>query len=102
MDVNGRVLAESVRTHSCGINKRYVQDKDKTIAFLAETLNMPKSQILAKWNKADNFFFIANSIKPDTYIKISQILRTPLGQGLELTPEYERIHPYGYSALDII
>ena len=45
---------------------------------------------------------MAKKIKPDNYIKISEILRTELGQGLELTPEYERIHPYGQSALDII
>nr|QGT50557.1 penicillin-binding protein [uncultured Elusimicrobia bacterium] len=102
LDVNGRELAESVRTHSCGVNKRYVQDKNKTVDFLAETLDMPKSKILEKWNKAGNFFFVAKKIKPDNYIKISKILRTQLGQGLELTPEYERIHPYGASALDIV
>lgn len=44
LDVNGKILAESVRTHSCGINKRYVQDKDKTVSFLSETLNMPKNK----------------------------------------------------------
>ena len=102
LDVNGRELAESVRTHSCGVNKRYVQDKNKTVAFLAETLEMPKRRILEKWNRASNFFFVAKKIKPDKYIKISQILRTRLGQGLELTPEYERIHPYGSSAIDLI
>lgn len=102
LDVNGRALAESVRTHSCGISKRYVKDKEKTVDFLAQTLNMPKAQILDKWKHHGNFFFVAKKIKPDNYIKISEILRTPLGQGLELTPEYERIHPYGESALDII
>ena len=30
LDVNGREMAESVRTHSCGVNKRYVLDKNKT------------------------------------------------------------------------
>ncbi|MBO5011852.1 MAG: penicillin-binding protein 2, partial [Elusimicrobiaceae bacterium] len=79
-----------------------VKDKNKTVDFLAETLEMPKSRILEKWNKAGNFFFVAKKIKPDNYIKISKILRTTLGQGLELTPEYERIHPYGDSALDIV
>ncbi len=102
LDVNGRELAESVRTHSCGVNKRYVQDKNKTISFLSKTLGIPKKRILEKWNRASNFFFVAKKIKPDNYIKISKILRTNLGQGLELTPEYERIHPYGESALDII
>ncbi len=102
VDTNGRVLAESVRTHSCGISKRYVTDKDKTVEFLAQTLQVPKHQILEKWNKTGPFFFVAKKIKPDTYIKIAGILRIPLGQGLELTPEYERIHPYGESALDVI
>jgi len=101
-DVNGRSLAESVRTHSCGISKRYVKDKNETINFLSETLEMPKADILKKWNKATSFFFVAKKIKPDKYIKIAEIMRTPLGQGLELSPEYERIHPYGNSALDII
>ncbi len=102
LDVNGRELAESVRTHSCGVSKRYVQDKDQTVNFLSETLDIPKSKILEKWNRAGNFFFVAKKIKPDNYIKIAKIMRTPLGQGLELTPEYERIHPYGDSALDIV
>ena len=102
LDVNGRELAESVRTHSCGVNKRYVQNKNKTVDFLSQTLGIPKKRILEKWNRASNFFFVAKKIKPDTYIKISQILRTNLGQGLELTPEYERIHPYGASAMDLI
>ena len=102
LDVNGREFAESVRTHSCGVNKRYVQNKNKTVDFLSETLGIPKKRVLEKWNRSSNFFFIAKKIKPDNYIKISQILRTKLGQGLELTPEYERIHPYGESALDLI
>ena len=102
LDVNGRELAESVRTHSCGVNKRYVKDKNKTVAFLSETLGLPKKRILEKWNRSSNFFFVAKKIKPDNYIKISEVLRTQLGQGLELTPEYERIHPYGQSALDLI
>ena len=102
LDVNGRSLAESVRTHSCGVSKRYVQDQDKTITFLAETLEIPKAEILKKWNKDSPFFFVAKQIKPEKYIKIAEILRTPLGQGLDLSPEYERIHPYGNSALDIL
>ena len=102
LDVNGRALAESVRTHSCGISKRYVKDKTKTVDFLAQTLGLSKNYILEKWKESGNFFFVAKKIKPDNYIKIAEILRTPLGQGLELTPEYERIHPYEDSALDII
>ncbi len=101
-DVNGQSLAASVRTHSCGIVKRYVKDKDKTLSFLAQTLEIPKSQLTDKWKKASKFFFAAKKIKPDTYIKLAEVLRKPIGQGLELTPEYERIHPFGASALDII
>ena len=102
LDVNGRPLAESVRTHSCGISKRYVKDKEKVISFLATTLDIPRKRIEEKWNRTKNFFFVAKKIKPDKYIELADFLRTPAGQGLELTPEYERIHPYGESALDII
>ena len=102
LDVNGRILAESVRTHSCGISKRYVHDKDKTVAFLSETLGMPASEINKKWKRAPGFFFVAKKIRPNIYSKLAGVMRTSLGQGLELTPEYERIHPYDTSALDII
>lgn len=102
LDVRGNVLAESVRTHSCGISKKYVKDKNKTLKFLAQTLGIPQKELADKWKKSGNFFFAAKKIKPDNYIKIAGVLRTPLGQGLDLTPEYERIHPYGQSALDVI
>ena len=101
-DVNGRSLAESVRTHSCGVVKRYVKDQTATVDFLAETLKIPAREINEKWKKNKNFFFVAKKIKPDVYMKLAGVLRKPLGQGLELTPEYERIHPFGQSAIDIL
>ncbi len=101
-DVNGQVLAESVRTHSCGIVKRYVKDKNQTLTFLSQTLSIPKKQLTEKWNQAHNFFFVAKRIKPDVYTQLAAVRRQTLGQGLELTPEYERIHPFGTRALDIL
>ncbi len=101
-DVNGNFLAESVRTHSCGISKRYVRDKKKTFDFLSKTLGISKKQIEREWNRHRNFFFVAKKIKPDVYMKILPVLRTTLGQGLDLTPEYERVHPYGDSAIDVL
>ena len=101
-DVNGQALAQSVRTHSCGIVKRYVKDKEATVSFLAQTLGMSPSQINRKWKESKNFFFVAKKIKPDVYMQLAQVHRKALGQGMELTPEYERIHPFGKSALDII
>ena len=101
-DVNGRSLAQSVRTHSCGIVKRYVKDKNATINFLAQTLGLPKAKISENWKKHKNFFFVAKKIKPDVYMELASVLRKPLGRGLALTPEYERIHPFGKSAIDIL
>ena len=101
-DVNGRSLAESVRTHSCGIVKRYVKDKNATIDFLAQTLGISKNQINEQWKKHKNFFFVAKKIKPDVYMELAGVQRKALGQGMELTPEYERIHPFGQSAIDIL
>lgn len=101
-DVNGRILAQSVRTHACGVIKRYVKDKQETLAFLSKTLHIPQKQLEEKWNKSGNFFYAAKKIKPAEYMELAQVLRTPLGQGLELSPEYERLHPFGESALDLL
>ncbi len=101
-DVNGRVWAQSVRTHACGVVKKYVKDKEATLSFLSNTLNIPRKQLEEKWRTSGNFFYAAKKIKPAVYMELAQVLRTPLGQGLDLTPEYERLHPVGESALDII
>lgn len=101
-DIKGRSLAESVRTHSCGVSKRNVKDTAKTIDFLAKTLDLSKKELEKKFKANNRFFFVAKKIKPDVYINLVPVLRTPLGQGLEVTPEYERIHPYGESAIDLL
>lgn len=101
-DVKGRFLAESVRTHSCGISKRYVKNKNETISFLAKVLHISKKDIERKWQRNKNFFFVAKKIKPDTYMDLLPAMKTSVGQGLDLTPEYERVHPYGSSAIDIL
>lgn len=62
LDVNGYFLAQSVRTHSCGISKRYVKDRNKTISFLSKTLGIPKERILEKWRRNRNFFFVAKKL----------------------------------------
>ena len=101
-DAKGRFLAESVRTHSCGISKRYVKNKNETLSFLSKTLHIPKKDMERKWQRNKNFFFVAKKIKPDVYMNIQPVLKTSVGQGLDLTPEYERVHPYGESAIDIL
>ena len=101
-DVNGRSLAQSVRTHSCGLVKRYVNDKTATVDFLSQTLGMPKTTINNLWAKHKNFFFVAKKIKPDVYMELAGAQHKPVGRGMELTPEYERIHPFGKSAIDIL
>ena len=101
-DVNGRSLAQSVRTHSCGIVKRYVNDQNATVDFLSKTLGISKTTINELWKKHKNFFFVAKKIKPDVYMELASVQRKPLGRGMELTPEYERIHPFGKSAIDIL
>ena len=54
-DVNGRSLAESVRTHSCGVVKRYVKDKDATLSFLAQTLKISPNEILKNGTPIKSF-----------------------------------------------
>ena len=72
-DVNGHSLAESVRTHSCGIVKRYVKDKEATVSFLAETLGISTKEVNKKWNSSKNFFFVIISTCLSTWIRLSNM-----------------------------
>ncbi|WP_428898164.1 cell division protein FtsI (penicillin-binding protein 3) [Parelusimicrobium proximum] len=101
-DVNGSVLAESLRTYSCAVLKKYTKDKDKSVAVLSEVLEIPKAEINKKWNSSGNFFYVAKKIKADKYIELTEAIRKNALSGLELTAEYERIHPYGDMLLDIL
>ncbi|MGB2579860.1 cell division protein FtsI (penicillin-binding protein 3) [Elusimicrobium simillimum] len=102
LDVNGSIMAESLRTHSCAVLKKYVNDKDKAVAVLSATLGIPKAEILNKWKTKDNFFYVQKKIKPEVYSKLLEEIKKHKLAGIELSPEYERIHPYDQMAIDLI
>ncbi|WP_424243916.1 cell division protein FtsI/penicillin-binding protein 2 [Elusimicrobium posterum] len=102
LDVNGNLMAESLRTHSCAVLKKYVNDKTKAIDVLSSNLNISKKELSAKWNKSDNFFYVEKKIKPDVYAKLTQEIKDNKLTGIELSPEYERIRPFDDLAIDLI
>ena len=102
LDVNGNILAESLRTHSCAVLKKYVNDKEKSVDVLSSVLKIPKTEILKDWKTKDNFFYVDKKIKPSVYLQLAQEIKNNNLTGIELTPEYDRIRPYGDMAFDLI
>ncbi|ACC98804.1 Peptidoglycan glycosyltransferase [Elusimicrobium minutum Pei191] len=102
LDVNGNLMAESLRTHSCAVLKKYVNDKNKAVAVLSSVLGVSKKDILKKWSTKDNFFYVDKKIKPETYTRLTEEIRKNRLTGIELSPEYERIHPYEKMGIDLI
>lgn len=102
LDVNGNILAESLRTHSCAVLKKYVNDKDAAVSVLSSVLKIPKNDILKDWKTKDNFFYVDKKIKPAVYTELTEAIQKNNLTGIELSPEYDRIRPYGDMALDLI
>lgn len=102
LDARGEVLAESLRTYSAAVLKKYVNNKDEVVKTLSQTLGLSKTEIEKRWKAAGNFFYVAKKIKPLEYAALAEEIKKKRLQGIELTPEYERIHPFGELALDLI
>ncbi|GHT39522.1 penicillin-binding protein [Bacteroidia bacterium] len=102
LDVNGNILAESLRTHSCAVLKKYVNDKDKAVEVLSSVLKIPKQEILKNWDTKENFFYVDKKIKPYVYAQLTREIQENRLTGIELSPEYDRIRPYGDLAFDLI
>ena len=88
LDVNGRTLAESVRTHSCGINKRYVKDKKKTIIkylesqFVIEPFEYKsvktyktKKQMLEDWGIDIDSYKVDGKIDKEKVLEVYNVVR---------------------------
>lgn len=102
LDVNGEIMAESVRTYSAALLKKYVRDKEAVFDALNAALGMSKAEIRSKWNKEGNFFYAAKKIKPLEYAALTKEIKEKRLSGIELTPEYDRVRPYGVLAADLI
>lgn len=102
LDINGVILAESLRTYSAAVLKRYVKDKEETIKTLSKVLEVPEKELRQRWNKEGNFFYVKKKIRPAMYSALNEAVKEKRLTGIELTAEYERIHPFGDMALDLL
>ncbi|MDD4005046.1 MAG: penicillin-binding protein 2 [Elusimicrobiaceae bacterium] len=101
-DRSGVALAESLPTYTCAISKRDTNSPRQMIPLLARELELPEAKIRAKWNSAKNFFYVKTKIEPAVYENLMKQLRARKLSGAILSRSFNRVHPSGELAKDLL
>ncbi|MBI5246515.1 MAG: penicillin-binding protein 2 [Elusimicrobia bacterium] len=98
LDRKDRVLARSIPSWSCFVDKAMVKDPAAFGARLAPLLGMPASEIAGKTRAAKRFAWIQTRIPQETFQKLSEARV----EGLGLVPTSERVYPNGDLARSVL
>jgi len=103
LDRNGNVLAESIRSYTIAISKKYIKDKDKVFSILETALKgVTKKELNKLWKEKGNFFYIKKAVMPDEYEILKYALQKERITGIEIAPMYTRLRPYNDMAIDLL
>jgi cell division protein FtsI (penicillin-binding protein 3) len=98
LDREGRVLARSVPTWSCFVDKAMVKDAPAFAAKLAPVLGLPAAEIARKASSAGRFAWL----KTDLDAAQADALRAARVEGVGLTPVQRRVYPNGDLARGVL
>lgn len=103
LDRNGRILAESIRSYSIAVSKKYVNDKEKTFDVLSIALkDVNKKKLKKLWKDKGNFFYVKKNVMPDEYEILKYAINKQKITGIEISPMYTRLRPYDDMAIDLL
>ncbi len=103
LDTNGKILAESIRSYTVAISKKYVEDKQEVFDVLETALkDIDKKQLKKLWNDKGNFFYVKKNVMPDEYEILKYAIKKQNILGIEISPMYTRLRPYGDMAIDLL
>lgn len=98
LDRQGRVLARSIPSWSCFVDKAMVKDPAAFGAKLAPLLGMPASEIARKTRAATRFAWLKTKMTQEVQQKLSEAKV----EGLGLVPAVERVYPNGDLARGVL
>ncbi|MBI2787699.1 MAG: penicillin-binding protein 2 [Elusimicrobia bacterium] len=98
LDRHGRVLARSIPSWSCFVDKAMVKDPNAFGARLAPLLAMPASEIARKTRAANRFAWLKTKMSLEEFQKLSEARV----EGLGLVPAQERVYPNGDLARGVL
>lgn len=98
LDRHGRILARSIPSWSCFVDKAMVKDPSAFGAKLAPLLQMPASEIARKTRAATRFAWIKTRMTQAEFQKLTEARV----EGLGLVPAQERVYPNGDLARSVL
>ena len=98
LDRQGRVLARSIPSWSCFVDKAMVKDPDAFGARLAPLLEVPAAEIARKTRAAHRFAWLKTKMSLEDFQKLSNARV----EGLGLVPAQERVYPNGTLARGVL
>ncbi len=98
LDRPGRVLARSIPSWSCFVDKAMVKDPNAFGAKLAPLLEIPASEIARKTRSAVRFAWIKTRMTQEEFEKLTEARV----EGLGLVPARERVYPNGELARGVL
>ncbi|MDD5302083.1 MAG: penicillin-binding protein 2 [Elusimicrobia bacterium] len=98
LDRQGRVLARSIPSWSCFVDKAMVKDPNAFGAKLAPLLQLPASEIARKTRAAVRFAWIKTRMTQAEFQKLTEARI----EGLGLVPAQDRVYPNGDLARGVL
>lgn len=98
LDRKGRVLARSIPSWSCFVDKAMIKDPNDFGARLAPLLNIPASEIAHKTRAATRFAWLKTRMSQEEFQKLAEAKV----EGLGLVPAQERVYPNGDLARGVL
>lgn len=98
LDRNGRVLARSIPSWSCFVDKAMVKDPAAFGHKLSPLLGLPASEIARKTRAANRFAWLKTKMSQEEY----QRLVESKVEGVGLVPALERVYPNGDLARGVL
>ena len=98
LDINGNLLATTVKSNSLSTNPNKIKNKAKLANQLSLILNIEKEKIIKKLNKNTHFVWIKRNITPKEHQKIID-----LGEiNFKLHDEQKRIYPFSNDTSHVV
>lgn len=98
LDRQGRVLARSIPSWSCFVDKAMVKDPNAFGARLAPLLKLPAAEIARKTRAARRFAWIKTNMPLEEFQKLAEARV----EGLGIVPAQERVYPNGDLARGVL
>lgn len=99
LDRAGRVLARSVPSWSCFVDKAMVKDPDAFASALAPALHLPASEIARKTRSASRFAWLKTGLDA---AEVESLKQDGKAAGLGIVPLQERVYPNGDLARGVL